>query len=160
MFLLRSQKKLPSVGESILRSFFERSKIEVFLFTFIREEKRPSPKKDICCKKKLLTFVCVFGLCCCRFVPNMGIKAWVKYLIKSHSLSFWPFLTFIIATYFVYSAQNIEIVNGEKIEFWRICISVDFYHPWRLCGYIHTTNHILVWENNIFFVRKFSFTKK
>ena len=82
MSLLRSQKKLPSVGESILRSFFERSKIEVFLFTFIREEKRPSPKKDICCKKKLLTFVCVFGLCCCRFVPNMGIKAWVKYLIK------------------------------------------------------------------------------
>ena len=74
MSLLRSQKILPSVGESILRSFFERSKIEVFLFTFIREEKRPSPKKDICCKKKLLTFVCVFGLCCCRFVPNMGIK--------------------------------------------------------------------------------------
>ena len=34
---------------------------------------------------------------------------------KSHYLS--GLLTFIIATYFVYSAQNIEIVNGEKIEF-------------------------------------------
>ena len=47
-------------------------------FSLLYSQRRPSPKKDICCKKKLLTFVCVFGLCCCRFVPNMGIKVWVK----------------------------------------------------------------------------------
>ena len=121
MSLLRSQKKLPSVGESILRSFFERSKIEVFLFTFIREEKRPSPKKDICCKKKLLTFVCVFGLCCCRFVPNMGIKAWVKYFSKSHN-QFLAFFDYKYCYLFCFSSHNSKKWTWKKKLNFEECV--------------------------------------